>query len=145
MGTVEELISKLKELPGFVEQVADNYFNDQENEVLDLNKDQMLVAGVDSEGVKLGEYSDVTAEVRANAGLQTDHIDLRFTGDFQDAMKLIPTGEAEVEITSTDSKWSSNGDLRRRFPDAIGLTETSQDILTKDIIKTIEFQVDNFL
>lgn len=145
MGTVEELIGKLKELPDLIKQVADNYFNDQEEKILDLNKDQMLIAGVDSEGINLGDYSPFTAEIRANEGLQTEHIDLRFTGDFQDGMELIPTGLAEVEMTSSDSKWRDGEDLRERFPDAIGLTPISQDILTQELIKTIEFNVDNFL
>lgn len=145
MGTVEELIGKLKELPEFIKQVADNYFNDQEEEILDLNKDQMLIAGVDSEGINLGNYSAITAEIRAKEGLQTEHIDLRFTGDFQDGMDLIPVGPAEVEMTSNDIKWNPGGDVRERFPDAIGLTPISQDILTKELIKTIEFNVDNLL
>lgn len=144
MGTVEDLIIKLKELPQFIEEVVDNYLTDNEEDVLDLNKAQLLNAGVDSEGVPLGEYSARTKEERQKKGLQTDFIDLRYTGEFQDKMDLIKTGEAERTLTSTDSKWQS-GELSDRFPDAIGLTPVSEDILTDAIIKEIEFQVDNFL
>lgn len=146
--TVENLIKKLKRLPGFIKDVVDNSIQSNKDEILDLNKSQMLVAGVDSEGRSLGDYSPKSIEERKKRGLQTEHIDLRFTGKFQDGMKLKKVKKGEYEITSTDPKWNGNTldrSLSEQWPDALGLTENSEEILTKELISDIEFQVNNYL
>lgn len=146
-GTVEDLVKKLKGLPKFIEDVVEIYYNDNKEEILDLNKAQLLNSGVDSEGKPLGEYAPFTVEERQKKGLQTDFIDLRYTGKFQDRMQLSKNGvKGEREMTSRDPKWGSDdGVLRKAFPDAIGLTPNSQEILTTDIEKEIDRNVNGYL
>lgn len=142
-GTVEDLIVKLKGLTTFVRVSASNAIDDNKEDILDLNKAQMLVLGVDNEGDQLGIYAPFTVQEREKKGLQTNFIDLRFTGEFQDKMVVEKTDLAKFELTSTDSKWENK--LEPQFPDALGLTNENEDKLTKDLITQIDKDVDEYL
>lgn len=135
MAAVEELIIKLKALPTVVEKVADIAIEENESDIVALNIAQMVVLGVDNEGVQLGEYAPMSVQIREEEELQTDYIDLRFTGDFQESIELNATAEG-FEIDATDSKWKNH--IERRFPDALGLTDENEDRLTDVITKYIE-------
>lgn len=141
--TVEDLILKLKSLPEFTKAAAGDSIVDNKDDILDLNKAQMLVLGADSDGAQLGQYSPFSKEERKKKGLQTDYIDLRFTGEFQDKMSLNKIDDLSYEIDSTDPKW--NDKLRPRWPDALGLDSDNEERLTKILTDHIDFQVDNYL
>jgi hypothetical protein len=142
-GTVQELIGKLKGLESFVNDSAAFALKVNSDEILDLNKAQMIVAGVDADGDQLGQYAPFTVEERSKKGLQTEYIDLRFTGEFQDKMELIPTGKTEVEFDSKDPKWDS--DISKQWPDALGLTSDNEERAGDMIIKVIDVNVDKYL
>lgn len=146
-GTVEDLIVKLKNLEAFVVKVGNKAIGDNSDEILDLNKAQMLVAGVDANSQQLGDYAPMSIEIRQEKGLQTDHIDLRFTGEFQNSMVLKKEGNT-YEIDATDSKWDGNAlarSLRAQWPDALGLTDESEQVVTKRITDAIESETDKYL
>lgn len=141
--TVEQLIVKLKDLPDFIKEVCENTIEDNESDLLDFNKEQLLVRGIDTEGDSLGEYAPKSKELREAAGLQTDHIDLRFTGEFQDSIKLEKKGELSYDFAATDPKWEN--ELAPRWPDALGLDPVNEDGFTAVITSNLEFQLDNHL
>lgn len=146
-GTVEELIQKLKNLPAFIKAVGTKGIDDNSQEILDLNKAQMLVAGVDADGKDLGDYAPLSIEIRQEAGLQTDHIDLRFTGEFQDSMILKKEGDKRA-IDATDPKWDGNAlvrSLSQQWPAALGLTDESEEAVTKKLTDTINSETDKYL
>ena len=143
MESFDSLISKMQDLPDFVKEVCENTIEDNEADILDFNKEQLLVRGVDTEGASLGEYSPYTKQLREAAGLQTDHIDLRFTGEFQDSLKLEKKGELSYDFTATDSKWET--ELAPRWPDAIGLDPINEEGVTAVITSNLEFELDNHL
>jgi len=142
-GTVEELIGKLKGLESFANDAASVSLKQNESEILDLNKAQMLVAGIDSDGDQLGQYAPFTIQERSKKGLQTDYIDLRFDGDFQDKMELNPTGKTEVEFDSKDPKWDS--DISKQWPDALGLTSDNEERAGDMIFIDIDKKIDKYL
>ncbi len=142
-GSVEDLIVKLKGLHKFAKVSAVNAIEDKKEDITDLNKAQMLVLGVDNEGIQLGEYAPFTVQERQKKGLQTEFIDLRFEGDFQDGIVVNKIGDTEFDMTSTDSKWEDK--LMSPFPDAIGLTDESEDKLTNELINKVDSEVDEYL
>ncbi len=145
-GTVADLIKKLKILPEFIRLSSDLAIIGNDDEIVDLNKAQLLVVGVDSDGKQLGTYSPFTVEKRKQKGLQTDFIDLRFTGDFQDNMVIKKTGRSQFELDSTDPKWSfeilRNPDA---WPHAIGLTDDNENRVTLLLVRVIEKNVNDLL
>ena len=147
MQTVETLILKLDSLPGFVQQSGNSSIEENKDDILDLNKAQMIVLGVDSDNSKLGEYAPLSVQERKKKGLQTDYIDLRFTGDFQDSMTVKKEGKG-FAIDATDGKWDGNEispTLSQQFPDALGLTPENENTVTEIIINKIDKEVDKYL
>ena len=143
MQTVEQLIDKLKELPEFVKDVCENSIEDNNQDIVDLNREQLRVRGIDMEGDKLGEYTPYSKKLREEKGLQTDFIDLRDTGDFQDSIKLKKKDRLKYEFEATDPKWEDI--LQPRWPDALGLTPDNEEDLTILVTSILEKQVDNYL
>lgn len=141
MGTVEDLIVKLKNLPTFVDLVGDNSIAENEDTIIDLNKAQMIVLGIDADGDQLGEYTPYSSQIREAAGLQTEFIDLRFTGDFQDSIELNLTPNG-YEIDATDEKWTDK--IEPRFPDALGLIDDNEDRVTNIITSKIEKESEKY-
>jgi len=70
----------------------------------ELNKGQ-LRQGVDTQGdlIQMG-YSEMHADARSERGLQTDFVDLKFSGDFHKSITADPTLNF-VEFDATDSKY----------------------------------------
>lgn len=141
-NSVEALIAKLDELPEFVQDISNNSIEDNSENILDLNRSQMLVSGIDSEGDSLGEYSAFTVQKRKDKGLQTEFIDLRYTGEFQDSLILQQDKDAYF-IGALDPKWQD--EIQPRWPDALGLTEDSESKVTEILTNEIDIKVDRFL
>jgi hypothetical protein len=147
MATVEDLIKKLTLLPKLVKTSANMAIDKNKEDIVDLNKAQMLVLGVDADGDQLGEYAPLSVEIRDDAGLQTDYIDLRFTGKFQDSMN-IKKKDKGFELIATDGKWDGNSispTLKERWPDALGLIPDNENKVTNIITGNIDRAVSKFL
>lgn len=148
-GTIDELIEKLQSLQAFVASVAENKIEADEQDILDLNRAQMIVAGIDSSNKQLGEYAPLSVKLRKERGLQTDYIDLRFTGEFQDKMYMDKVGELQYELNSSDPKWEQgvdgNRSLQAQWPNAIGLNDDNEERVSDMIINDIDKNIDKFL
>jgi len=138
MSSVEELIEQLKQLPETVERAVDKAIIDDSFEIEEINRQQLL-SGFDAEGNPLGEYKESTKRIRRSRGLQTDFIDLRFTGKFQKSLTTEKSGD-DYYLTATDPKWEDK--LTQRWPDAVGIQEANEDKVTKVIVENIEFETD---
>jgi hypothetical protein len=139
MQTVEDLINDLRMLPETVQRAVDKALIDDQFEIAEINREQLL-SGFDAEGNPLGEYRESTKVARRRRGLQTEHIDLRFTGKFQKSFEIDKRGE-DYSLTAKDPKWEDK--LMQRWPDAIGIQKENEDQVTKVITDNIEFITDN--
>ncbi len=162
-GTVEDLIVKLKGLHTFARVSAANAIEDKKEDIIDTNKANMLVLGIDNAGDQLGEYAPLSVIKRKAKGLQTGFIDLRFEGGFQDGIVVEKIGLAEFDMTSTDEKWSQSNSvdisgvnisasdldagrsLSERWPDAIGLTDENENKLTGELIEKVDKDINEYL
>jgi hypothetical protein len=138
MQTVEDLINELRLLPETVQGAVDKALIDDQFEIAEINREQLL-SGFDAEGNPLGQYAEMTKAIRRRRGLQTDHIDLRFTGKFQKSFEINKVGE-DYSLTARDPKWEDK--LMQRWPDAIGIQTENEDQVTKVITDNIEFTTD---
>lgn len=130
-SNVNKIINSLIEKPEFKELI------------IELNTiEQLYEKGVDSLGVKLGEYSPTTIEGtasfagRAERGLRFDHITLFDTGDFYKSWKVIirNDNDAFFFIDADPIKEDTNLFIEWGV-DVLGLTEESMNILN-DKLKT---------
>jgi hypothetical protein len=138
MDTVEDLIQQLKDLPETVQRGVDKAVIDDQYEIAEINREQLL-SGIDAEGNPLGEYRESTKAARRRRGLQTDYIDLKFTGKFQRSFEIDKKGD-DYSLTAKDPKWEDK--LMQRWPDAIGIQKENEDRVTEIIKENIEFETD---
>ena len=135
MPTIEELILNLKELKATIQDGVDRAILGDEFDIVKLNKEQLL-SGIDANSQPLGSYAESTKKIRERRGLQTDHIDLSFTGTSQDSIHTKKISDNAFEIDS-NPRWDE-----KRFPNAIGITEENEKNVTDIIIENIEAVLD---
>jgi hypothetical protein len=91
---------------------------------------KQMAKGEDSEGNRLGDYSEGWGEYRESRGKQTDFIDLEFTGDLYDKTfvegKLLGAKKAGVVMGSTSPHWEEIKD-DERFEKAVELNSENRD------------------
>lgn len=145
MEDVDVLIRKLEGIEEFVRDSVDAAIEIEEEAIVDLNRSQLQVQGVDAMGKGLGEYTPLSKTLRAEAGLQTEYVDLKFTGAFQDSLKIDKKSDTSYELIATDPKWTSTTDLQDRFPDAVGITKENEVVVTGIIIKKVDIDLRNYL
>lgn len=121
---------------------------DKEKEILQLNQDQMYEKGVmdvNRPANKLHYAASTARQKRRKATYKrTDHITLRWFGDFYQAMKLVFFKD-RFEIASNDLKWANWLEPQERFKSALGLTPESlqrvRAILRPGIIRKIKERI----
>lgn len=112
------------------------------SQIVDLNTDdQLFEQGIDSKGADLGEYSDVTIEIKKSKGQRFDHITTRDTGKFHGSFEAVKVPDG-IELSLDPIRGDSN--LVDDFgKDILGLTDPNlskiinEDILPKTRIATL--------
>lgn len=83
-----------KSIPSMIRDIVEKF----DFVILDYNRNkQMNQRGEKSDGEQIGEYSLGYARIRISKGLQTNHVDLNFTGRFQ-ASLIVRTSEDYFQI-----------------------------------------------
>jgi len=131
-----------------IHKVINNAARDIKDQILKLNQDQMYEQGVmnvDKPNKKLHYAPGTLRQKKRKATFKrTDHITLRWFGDFYDRMKLI-FFRTEFVIASLDLKWANWLEPQDRFAKALGLTPTSmkklQNLLKPRIITKLKQQL----
>jgi len=89
--------------------------------LLDYNTNkQMNIKGEDAKGEHIGNYSAGYKRIRIKRGLQTEHVDLHFTGKFQATLEII-TNDKEFIIKSNVDY--ANAITKRYGKDVLGIKE----------------------
>jgi hypothetical protein len=97
-----------------------------------ITDDQLYEKGIDGRGQSLGEYANITKEIKKEKGQRYDHITLRDTGDFHSAFTMDATAYGAV-IYSKDEKANQ---LKRLFGAKIyDLTNENQADINHEKIK----------
>lgn len=106
--------------------------------IIDLNTDDQLgKEGIDALSDSLGEYAPFTVVERENAGLQTDHIDFNFTGDYWKSWK-INVNQKAIEISVDNARFDELVNDLGFAPEHVGLTNENLNKLTA--VMLIEYQ-----
>lgn len=108
-----------------VDELASQAMEQRREDIVELNREQML-EGKNKDGSDIAPpYAFSTVAIKRAKGQQANFVNLRDTGSFQRAMKLIVTRHT-YQVTSTDSK---TPDLVRKYGDVIfGLTPRNKAI-----------------
>lgn len=122
----------------------DEVLEDNEKEILDMNRSQMYdegVLNVNNPSIK-EKYSPSTIKAKRRAPFnKTEHITLKWTGKFHEDLKLIIFKDKFV-IASNNKIWGNYLEPQSRFGSALGLTEKSKKELREtardEMIKKIK-------
>lgn len=128
---LKEIVSKLRELsPERMEQIMLQAMRDKQNEIVNLNKEQ-LMSGEDSLGGMLAPYkSDVYAEKKLKYN-PLGVTDLNLTGAFQEGF-FLNADQFPSYIFSTDDKTRK---LAGQYgADIFGLQPVSIEVVAQDVV-----------
>lgn len=131
MGKIRDLTNRLEAATEEAQTEAlSKIIKDSSHLVVDLNIDQML-HGRNNEGEILGDYARSTyQELKQKMNPQAQgHVDLRLSGDFQDAMYL----EGDTFPFNVNSKDSKTGKLADGYDGIFGLDETNKTSFVEEI------------
>ena len=126
--------ARIKKYSNFA-RVLNQIIKDNEKEIIALNRDQMWEQGIvdiNNPSAMMYAPSTVKAKKRYAKYKRTDHITLKWTGDFHKGLKLKIEPE-QFTIYSTNVPYP--GFMDGRFGNALGLTEESKNEL-RELVKT---------
>ena len=140
--TITEKLSHLTAITILI--LFDEVLKENEDMILDMNRDQMYEDGTVNVEVPNGreQYAPSTIKAKRKAPFpKTDFITLKWFGTFYSEMKLIIFRDYFV-IQSDNSVWANFLEPQNRFGKALGLTERSKDTLRElslgEMIKKIK-------
>lgn len=108
--------------------------------IIDLNTEKQLFnEGIDSLGVKLGEYSPFTKQLKQEKGLPIDRITLFDTGDFYKSFEIVITDLDDPFFLINANPIKDDTNLFIEYGvDILGLTEQSTRILQNKLQREIK-------
>lgn len=142
MTPLRTLATNTRNLRRTFDQVVLDIVQEDEQMVLDMNREQMY-AGMRSDGTKIEpEYTATTISIKQRKGQPTDRVTLKDTGDHYREM-FIQYGDDAFAIFSDDEKAPK---LQAKYlPNIYGLTADNISILGKIIGDKLEDRLDEIL
>ena len=136
--TIDKKIQRLKSVD--LHQIINDAARDNEKRIVKMNQDQMFNKGImniNKPGQSLEYAASTIAQKKKKARFKrTDHITLRWFGDFYESMKLLFFKNSFV-IQSDDLKWGNFLEPQDRFSKALGLTKKSMNSLKRILLPDI--------
>ena len=131
-----------------IQRVLNRIIKDNETEILALNRDQMWEEGItdvnNPSAILQYQPSTVASKKKRARFKRTDHITLKWTGDFHKGMYI---KQEPDQFTIMSKNIPYPGFMDGRFGNALGLTEKSKDELRKlikdDLITEFKDAVQN--
>lgn len=113
---------------------------DLKKEILDLNRENQLSFGLNTEGEVIGRYSEATENITRQQVLKGERSTIKYAGDpynFYDTGDFkahfeIDFGAGQLDIFSTDSKAEL---LEEKYPNLYGFTQKNNQKFNYELIK----------
>lgn len=140
--TISQAIEKLGRLD--LAQALEKVLGQTEEQYEDLNRSQLLQGKLNDGSDLTPPYSVMWSEVRERHGLQIDHVDLKFTGNFYKGFTM----KMEGETLQLGSDVEYEGSLSARYSEKIyGLSEenadTYRELIRPLVIAEVKAQYNN--
>ncbi len=89
MNPFEEELKLFNHIEQGIEEVLKLTLRKHEFEILDYQRNKQLRKGEKTNKQQIGKYSLGYKRLRISKGLQVNHVDLKFSGDFYASMEII--------------------------------------------------------
>jgi hypothetical protein len=141
MSKLEQVIAKLKNLKGVIENGVSAGIIENKEEFEQMQRDR-LTNGINADGDPLKRnnasypaYSNAYAKKRKAKGLQIKHPDLKVTGDFHEGITSQKVGKKKVTMYSKDYK---NDFLIKQYDGVFGFSPAQKEQVKALMLPTIE-------
>jgi len=141
MSKLEAIINKLKNIKALVENGVSIAIVDNKDRMEEMQRER-LEKGINADGNPLKRnnasypaYSNEYAKRRKSKGLQTQHPDLKVTGDFHEGITSQKVGKKKITVYSKDYK---NDFLTRQYDGVFGFSPAQREQVKALMIPTIE-------
>ena len=141
MVEIKEFIKRLSGLEYYAKKLATESLFRASPEIVKKNNEELMKGKNTKGGIIQKGYSKGYAKKRKAAGLQTQFVDLRFTGKFQDSSK----GVKVVEGLDIESGVKYEKYIRWMFDDIRGLNEAQAEIEANKIAEELIPLIKNYL
>lgn len=123
VAAIDNLINAVTGFKKSSDRIVLDLVKGKEAEILDLNTDDQLLKGLDSDGQVIGpSYRPLTISIKRAKGQPTDRVTLKDTGDFH-ASFFIAYGGKSFAIGAKDEKTEK---LESKYgPEIFGLSDKS--------------------
>lgn len=143
MVTFEVFVQRFNKLLPFLKEKAPEIALKHETEIIQLSNKQLLQGNNIWDKVMQTGYSPQYGKKRRKAGLQTQFVDLKFTGKYQKSKKLVV--DAQENGIDIISDVDYEGYLRENFPDHVGLNKKNADVISEKIVKELADETKKYL
>ena len=131
-----------------IQRVLNRIIKDNETEILALNRDQMWEEGItdvnNPSSILQYQPSTVASKKKRARFKRTDHITLKWTGEFHKGMKI---KQEPDQFTIISTKLPYTGFMDGRFGNSLGLTEKSlvelRRLVKEDLITGFKDAIQN--
>ena len=142
MVTFDVFVDRFNKLLPFLKEKAPEIAMKSEKEIIQLSNSQLLAGNNIWDKVMQQGYSPQYGKRRRKAGLQTQFVDLKFTGKYQKSKKLVIDAQENLDIISNVDYEPY---LRANFPDHVGLNKKNADQISEKIVKELAEVTKKFL
>jgi len=141
MVTLPTFINRLSGLQKFATEKMKDIVLGYSKKITDLSNSQLL-KGLNVEGKVIQKgYSRTWGKARKLRGLQTQFVDLKYSGNFQNGSKVVAVGEGFDIQSDVDYE----ADLRDRYGNIRGLTEEQAEEIANLAAEKMAVYIKNYL
>ena len=147
--TINQAISKLGKLSSFLAKEPNKLLLTPTRAMEGIMKERIFLEGLNSDSNPIGiGYSKLWGDIRRKKGLQTDFVDLKFSGRLRKNMTTKVADSKTVAIVIDNdfdykNKAMKQEDFREFY--IFKPTESEADTLEEYVSITLEFQIDKIL
>lgn len=99
-----------------------------------LANEQMYERGIDGLGEPIGEYTEMTKQIKQSKGQRTDHMTLRDTEAFHSSIKIGNVTANQAEIDSEPIKSDGTNLLLKYGTDILEMTQESNERMSAALV-----------
>lgn len=143
MVTFDEFVKRFFNLENFLKEKVPEIAMKHETEIVKFSNEQLLQGSNIWDKVMQTGYSPQYGKLRRKKGLQTQYVDLKFSGKYQKTKKLVPDAQLEGLDIISDADYEQY--LRTNFPDHVGLNKKNADFISEKLVKEIAVETKKYL
>ena len=142
-GSLREFAQRVRGLRDFITQEVQKTMIENADVIEEIQRKRLSRGkNIEDRTIQKG-YSPGYAKTRKSKGLQTNYVDLNFTGEFYQSLDMVPEGDFGKFDIISDVDYAKY--IYGRFPAIMGLTKNEADEVKKILLKGLKEKIIKYL